>query len=88
MTHQDPIAAIELAHRRGEGKAGPLLANELRPQTFEQAFSLQQAVGQIFAGVPASEVASMEVWIAQRRKNRNRGALCFNGAVSINRGNF
>lgn len=57
MIHQDSPAAIELAQRRTEGKVGPLLADELRPQTFDEAFSLQQAVGQIFAGVAASDVA-------------------------------
>jgi 2-keto-4-pentenoate hydratase len=68
MTYQDPIAAIELAHRRTEGKVGPLLANELRPQTFEQAFSLQQAVGQIFAGVPAGEVAGWKCGLPNGEK--------------------
>ena len=57
MTHPQSAAALELAQRRTEGKAGPLLDNALRPRTFDEAFSLQQAVGQIFAGVAASEVA-------------------------------
>lgn len=68
MTHQEPIAAIELAHRRATGKVGPLLVNELRPQTFEQAFSLQQAVGEIFAGVPASDVAGWKCGLPNGEK--------------------
>jgi 2-keto-4-pentenoate hydratase len=57
MTSENSSAAIELAHRRTKGVAGPLLPSELRPQTFEEAFSLQQAIGQIFAGVSSIEVA-------------------------------
>jgi 2-keto-4-pentenoate hydratase len=57
MTNENSSAAIELAHRRTKGITGPLLPSQLRPQTFEEAFSLQQAIGQIFAGVSASEVA-------------------------------
>lgn len=69
MTSKDSLAAIELAHRRTEGKVGPLLLNELRPQTFYEAFSLQQAVGQIFASVSASEVAGWKCGLPSEEKN-------------------
>ncbi len=57
MKKQRPPAAMELARRRKEGKTGPLLPGEQRPQTFTDAFMLQQAVGEQYAGVSASAVA-------------------------------
>ncbi len=41
-------AATELAHRRRQGKTGQLLDEALRPQNFEQAFAIQQAVAELF----------------------------------------
>lgn len=68
MTSKDSPAAIELARRRTEGKAGPLLLNELRPQTFDEAFRLQQAIGKNFASVPASEVAGWKCSLPSEEK--------------------
>ncbi|MDH5611511.1 MAG: hydratase [Gammaproteobacteria bacterium] len=57
MTQKNSSAAVELARRRAAGKTGPLLNNEIRPRSFDEAFSLQQKVGDIFAAVSASGVA-------------------------------
>ncbi|MGL4936483.1 MAG: hydratase, partial [Shewanella sp.] len=46
-THINP-AANELAARRAAGTSGDLLAPELRPTSFEQAFAIQQTVAEIF----------------------------------------
>jgi len=57
MNQKNSPAAVELAQRRTTGKTGTLLDNELRPRNFAEAFSLQQQVGEVYAGVTASEVA-------------------------------
>ncbi|MGL5358613.1 MAG: hydratase [Shewanella sp.] len=41
-------AAKELAERRASGQCGALLADSLRPQSFAQAFAIQQAVAKVF----------------------------------------
>ncbi|MCH1930291.1 hydratase [Shewanella sp. A25] len=41
-------AATELAHRRSFGITGPLLDAALRPQNFEHAFAIQQAIAEQF----------------------------------------
>ncbi len=57
MNRNLSAAAIELANRRKEGRAGPLLPEALRPNNFAEAFALQQFVGKLFAGVNADDVA-------------------------------
>jgi len=69
MTQKNSPAAIELAQRRKTGKAGPLLADELRPHTFAQAFDLQQEVGLNFAGVSANDVAGWKCGLPNEDNN-------------------
>lgn len=69
MTQKNSAAAVELAQRRAAGKTGPLLANELRPRSFAEAFSLQQEMGEAFAGVTASEVAGWKCALPNGDKN-------------------
>lgn len=57
MIKEDSPAALDLANRRTKGKPGPLLTDEFRPKSFDEAFSLQQEVGRFFGGVSVDEVA-------------------------------
>jgi len=59
----------ELSQRRSQGRPGPLLPEEYRPRSFQAAFAMQQAVGEVFAGVSADRVAGWKCGTPSAGKN-------------------
>lgn len=79
-------AAAELASRRLEGRTGPLLPEDLRPDSFEQAFALQQAVGCLFAGEKADAVAGWKCALPSPGKTVV-GAI-YNGTIQSQKASY